>query len=148
MRFDVLILKKLQKEKCGNLYVETIVKLLLMAVILILTIHIFAMVLQYQHVVYSAKAITKVVEQEGVYGEQAKNMLIELNNNFNSNMQMDIEDVTYFDSTGKIQFRESFTITVSDVYNFPIITPYGKKGVYIKVPMKSDVVGISEVYWK
>lgn len=145
MRFDFL---KFQKDRCGNLYVETIVKLLLVATILILTIHVFAMVLQYQHVVYSAKAIAKVVEQNGEYGSEAKDMLIQLNDNFEANMKMEISDVTYFDSSGKIQFRDSFVISVSDVYTLPIITPYGKKGVNIEVPMKSDVVGISEVYWK
>ena len=89
-----------------------------------------------------------MVEQNGEYGSEAKDMLIQLNDNFKANMKMEISDVTYFDSSGKIQFRDSFVISVSDVYILPIITPYGKKGVNIEVPMKSDVVGISEVYWK
>lgn len=144
-------MKRFIEDERGSVFVETIVKLLLVFVLIMISVHIFAMMTAYQHTVYTAKAVAKVIEQEGAYDYNADNTFDELQNLFHKNnktMKLKVT-ATYLDSVNKtIQFRDKFVVEVTDYYNFPIIEPLEAASLSIRVPMKAQVVGMSEVYYK
>ena len=144
-------MKKLLKDERGSVLVEAIVRLLLVCVLVMISLHIFAMMTSYQHTVYTAKAIAKIIEQEGAYDYNADNTFNELQNLFHKNNKTMKLKVTanYLDNVNKtIQFRDKFTVEVTDYYEFPIIEPLEAATLSIRVPMRAEVTGMSEVYYK
>jgi len=138
------------KDKKGSVFVELILKLLIVSLIVLAAVHLFDVAIKYQHVSFTSKEIAKVVELEGALTATAWEHLSNLNDSFNMDMSFAISDVTYFDPAARsIQFRDTFTITVNYVYRFPVFDPiFTAVPVMINIPMRADVSGMSEVFWK
>lgn len=144
------ILSRIRKDKKGEIFVEIVIKFLVITVLILFALNLFDVAIKYQNVSYTAKSIAKVVELEGSLTNTAYEQLNDLNHNFNMDMEFEISDVTYFDSRNKtIQFRDPFTITATYEYDLKILSPiFTTKPVVITIPMKADVSGMSEIYWK
>lgn len=143
------ILKSLQKDRRGEIFVELIVKILTITVIILFALNIFDIVIKYQHVTYMSKSITKTIEQEGAVNSIANDKLDALNTNFNTKAKYNVSNVKYFNALeGTIQFRDSFTVTVSDNYKLTILDPLFASPLVLDIPMSSTITGMSEVYWK
>jgi len=144
------MINKLIKDKKGSVWIELILKLLIVSLIVLTAVHLFDVAIKYQHVSYTSKAIAKIIELEGALTPTAWQHLDDLNGNFNMDMTFTISDVTFFDpSVRSIQFRDTFRITVDFVYHFPIFDPlFTNVPVMVNIPMRADVLGMSEVYWK
>jgi len=141
---------KFIRDKKGSVFVELILELLIVSLIILTAVHLFDVAIKYQHVSFTSKEIAKVVELEGALTASAWQHLDSLNDSFNMDMTFAISGVTYFDPvTRAIQFKDTFTITVNFIYHFPIFDPiFTAAPVMINIPMRADVQGMSEVYWK
>jgi len=141
---------KLIKDNRGSAFVELILKLLITSLIVLTAIHFFDVAIKYQHVSYTSKEIAKIIELEGALTPTAWQRLDRLNDSFGMDMDFTVTDVTFFDPAARtIQFREPFTVTVNFVYQFPILSPvFTSTPVTMGIPMRADVQGMSEVFWK
>jgi len=141
---------KLIKDKNGAVFVELILKLLIVSLIVLTAIHIFDVAIKYQHVSFASKEIARIIELEGALTPAAWQHLEDLNDSFNMDMTFTVSDVTFFNPASRtIQFRDPFTVTVNFVYRFPIFDPMFTTGpVMVNIPMRSGITGMSEVYWK
>ena len=100
-------------------------------------------------------ATKKVVRQIEVTGiAQSSRMSSTFNNMLGTNTQLTnrdvkISNVSYHASgAGHIQLKDTFRVTGTCVYNVKLINPGSFDGYTIRMPIKTTVSGISEVYWK
>ena len=143
-------MRKFIKDRKGSLFVELIIKLIVIAILLLNAINLFDVVLKYQHVSFASKTIAQTVELEGALTSLAYDQMDNMNSNFGMDMSFDISNVSYFNASAHtIQFRDPFTITISYTYKYIIATPlFTATPVSIDIPMRATVNGMSEVYWK
>ena len=140
---------KMLKDKKGSMYVEILVFFLVVTVTVLTSINFYNVIINYQHVTYMAKSLAKTIELEGSVTDTAYEKLEALNQNFNIEAEMEISDVKYFDSFEKtIQFRDPFTVTISDTFELEVLSPMFSDPVIINIPLQSTITGMSEVYWK
>jgi Flp pilus assembly protein TadG len=144
------MLKRLYRDKKGAIFVELILKLLIVSLIVLTAVHLFDVAIKYQHVSYTTKSIAKIIELEGAVTPSASQQLTDLNNSFGMDMTFYVTDVHYFNAASKtIQFRDRFTVTVYYLYKFPVFDPiFTTAPVTVNIPMQSGITGMSEVYWK
>ena len=144
-----MLRKSIKDDVGGSVFVELIVKFLLVAYVMLLAINLFDVVIKYQNVTYTAKSLAKLVELEGELTDSAQRKLIDLNESFGMDMKFKIDASYLSPGSNKIQFRNPFTIEVSYEYRLPIIDPVvAKAPIEIPIRMSADVTGMSEVYWK
>ena len=100
-------------------------------------------------------ATKKVVRQIEVTGiAQNSRMTSTFNSMLGANAQLtnrnvSISNVTYHSSgAGHIQLKDTFRVTGTCVYNVKLINPGNFEGYTIRMPIKTTVSGISEVYWR
>lgn len=151
MKNEVTIkLRQFLKERRGSVFVELVVKFMVITVMLLFILEVFAVVMQYQDITYIAKTVTRVVEQEGALNNTGYEMLNKLNENMGTDAELEISNVRYFNNLEKtIQFRNTFVISISDSYSLKILSPiFVKNPLVIDIPMTASITGMSEVYWK
>lgn len=142
-------INKIIRSKKGTIYIEILITFIVVTVIILTSINLFNIVMKYQDITYMSKSLARTIEIEGAVSNEVYDKLDALNENFSTNATMTISDVTYFNSMDKsIQFRDPFTITIEGTYEFQILSPLFADPVVIDIPMKSNITGMSEVYWK
>ncbi|MDD4566118.1 MAG: DUF4320 family protein [Eubacteriales bacterium] len=142
-------LKKLLKDKRGSLYFELLVFFLVVTVWIMTSINFYNAVINYQNINYMAKSLAKTIELEGAVTGEVYDKMEALNENFNIDADMKITNIRYYDSFSKtIQFRDPFTVTVSDTFRLEVLSPLFSDPVYLDIPLSASITGMSEVYWK
>lgn len=142
-------LSPLFKDERGEMMVKTIIFMLITVIIVLFSIDILNVAMKYQNVSYTSKSLAKIIECDGQVTSRIQDYLDELNTNLNMNMTYDVSDVTYINPVEQnIQFRDSFKVTVKDEAKVKILNPIFSPPIEFTLELKSDVNGISEVYWK
>jgi len=133
----------------GELLWEPIVVMLIIVIMILNCMNLLQMMVKYQHVHYISKELAQTIELNGQVTSDVKEQLRDLNDKLQTNAKLTVGNVNYFDSSKKIQFRDSFTVVVEDSYDMTILTPaFSKRPIVLKIPIKSTIEGMSEVYWK
>jgi len=130
------------------MFYELIIKTLIVVVFLLTVINLYNVFIRYQNVNYVAKRITRAIEIEGQVNSGIDSLFMELNNQLGLNASYRVTDVTYFDSSRKIQLRNQFTVEVAANFNFEILSPMFGPPLVVPIPLRADITGISEVYHK
>lgn len=152
-------MKKLQRlcqDQRGDIFVSTILSVLVFVAIMVSFINLAGVFVTYQNLSYLTKNIARSVELAGGVDESVEAKIAiadrELRNDFcdglDSAASGDIISANYF-SGSRIQLRDSFTVTCRCTYKVPIITPQlGLEPITIDIPLAVSIEGMSEVYWK
>ena len=141
--------KPLLSDKSGEMYYEIIIKTIIVVVFFLTVIGIYHVFTQYIETNYLCRRVVRAVEVGGSYNSEIHTLFNDLRSELTlPSATMEITNVTYFDSTRKIQLRERFTITVHSTYNITIFSPTFSPPLQIPVTLTSTLSGMSEVYWK
>lgn len=127
--------------------VDTLVKILVATVFLMTLVEFYAIFMKYQNVSYVARRLTRAVEVSGtVEGIDADF------NNLCSMSKLDGAayniEATYFNSSGAIQLRDTFTVEVTYTYYLNIFSPSFGAPVKLPINMRAKAGGMSEVFYK
>jgi len=150
------ILHCLRHDRRGDIFVSTLVSVLVFVVILITFVNLAGVFVTYQNLSYLTKNIARSVELAGGVDGSVEAAIsladAELHTEFCDGLESTdigtIIDATYIQGS-HIQLRDSFTVRCSTVYRVPIITPrMGLTPVTIDIPLAVSIDGMSEVYWK
>ena len=138
----------LLRSKNGEMFYEVIIKTLIVVVFLLTVINLYNVFLKYQNVNYLCKRIVRAIEIEGQLNGNIESVYNQINNELNLGASYTVKNVSYFDYSNKIQFRDTFTVEVTAGYDFQILNPLFAPPVVIHIPLKAGITGMSEVYWK
>ncbi len=142
-------MKKIKKRR-GASYYELIIIVILTVSLIMTMINIYGAFIKYQNVKYTNRRITRNIEIEGAYNSNTENLFNELKNEYNlDGATFTVSEVAYFKNSDKtIQLRDTFKVTIDYMYEFDFFNGELGVPVTINIPMKSNLVGVSEVYWK
>jgi len=133
--------------KRGEVMVDTLVKFLVVTVFLLTLIEFYALFMRYQNVSYTARRLTRAIEvsgtTEGIDGDFSN--LVSMTNLDGASYSI---DAPYFDSSGKIQLRDTFTVEVRFTYYLNVFSPSFGPPVRLPINMTARVGGMSEVFHK
>lgn len=139
LKKEVNALPEKLREQRGEFLLESAFKLLITAAVVVLVISIFGAVAQANRLAAMANDLTRTIEIRGeIDGAAVHAELTRLAD------AAALEGVTAtLDKAGRIQFGDSFTVTLHYTGEF------GIGGVVsVPLPFHSTVVGRSEKYWK
>jgi len=148
--------QQLRQDRRGDIFVNTLISVLVFTVVLITFVNLAGVFVTYQNLSYLTKNIARSVELAGGvdFAVEAKIAVAdaELRGRFCDGLEStatgEIITADYF-SGSHIQLRDRFTVTCRCIYKVPIITPkLGLEPVTIDIPLAVTIEGMSEVYWK
>lgn len=147
-------MKGLLKSKDGEVLVTIFGRVIITAIILLFVIETFALIMHKQDIDYISKQLAKTIEQDGYVSADVNTYLNEMNESLGTNATYRV----VFDDgicrkpsapSNAIQFRDEFTVVVSDTHEWVVASPIGtEEDVKFVIDITSDVSGRSEVYWK
>lgn len=138
----------LLRSKDGEMFYEVIIKTLIVVVFLLTVINLYNVFIRYQNVNYLCKRIVRAIEIEGQVNGNVDTIFDQINNELHLNANYTVKNVSYFDSSQKIQLRDTFTVEVTASYDFEILNPMFAPPVVVNIPLTVHITGMSEVYWK
>lgn len=145
----LILISSLWNNRRGELLMQPIIIMLFITILVLNSMNLYYMVLKYQYVHHIAKEIAQTIELNGQVTSEVDQQLRELNGNLQTKAALEIQNISYFNNQTKtIQFRDPFTVKVSDVYEMEIFNPSFSKPLVLKIPIESTISGMSEVYWK
>jgi hypothetical protein len=135
------------KNKRGEIMVDVLVKFLVVTVFLLTLVEFYALFMRYQNVSYVARRLTRSIEvsgtTEGANGDFAN--LISMANLDGASFTI---DAPYFDSSGKIQLRDTFAVEVRFTYYINVFSPTVGPPMRLPISMTARMGGMSEVFHK
>lgn len=139
--------KKILKSKKGAEATEMLFSCVVILCVVMVVIYIAIYLSIAYNVNYACHRVVRSIEVTGVVDSTSYDLAKKLSNDPNANMTV---NATYYDAgAGKIQLRDTFTVTIKTSYSIPIFIPMlNKTPVSVKIPIVKTVMGMSEVYWK
>lgn len=142
-------LTSIKENTRGEMLISPFVKIMVIIFIFLIVLEFMALIPHKQDIDYISKQIAKSIEQDGQFTSETMAYLDELNAQCNTNASIFIEPDTWYDrSSGKIQFRNKFVVTVRDRHEMIIATPIAGDPITASFDIVSKAAGRSEVYWK
>ncbi|GHU94339.1 hypothetical protein FACS1894208_05240 [Clostridia bacterium] len=130
------------------MFYEIIVKTLIVVVFLLTVINLYNVFIKYQNVNYICRRVVRAIEVEGQVNGNIDSVFNQLTAQLNINASYTVKNTSYWDYSRKIQLRDNFTVEVTATYDFQVLSPLFAPPVIISIPLKADITGMSEVYWK
>lgn len=96
---------------------------------------------------YMTKTIVRSIEANGRIDSNIYDLQNELERELGINPNVTYS-ADYISGTNKIQIRKKFKVTVTDVVKIKLINPTFSDPVTIDIPIKKELTGISQVFWK
>lgn len=96
---------------------------------------------------YMAKTIVRSIEANGRIDSNVYDLQNELKSEFGINPSVTYS-ADYISGTNKIQIRNKFKVTITDVVKIKLINPTFSDPVTVDIPIKKELTGISQVFWK
>lgn len=137
------------KDTEGSESIEVLYSIIALCALFMVSFMILSYALEVNNVNFANRHVVRTIEVTG----QATNIESTFQNALGNselitNRQISISDVTYKNPLTKtIQLKNTFRVTASVDYIIPLINPGSLNGVNIKLPIKTSVTGMSEVYW-
>lgn len=96
---------------------------------------------------YMAKTIVRSIEANGRIDSNVYDLQNELKSELGINPSVTYS-ADYISGTNKIQIRNKFKVTITDVVKIKLINPTFSDPVTVDIPIKKELTGISQVFWK
>ncbi len=139
-------IKKLLKDQRGSEAVSFLLTTAMLICIFATIVTAFVYVSQSYNASYLCRKITRDIEVNGAYNQsQVEKLLTQIENDDLKDLQVEVN--TNYLADKKIQLRDSFTVRLTGSYNIHLIQ-IGSETVELPLPIKVQVRGMSEVFWK
>ena len=142
------ILKKFKENKGETVMISTFLTLCFVLFIVLCVIEVLSLVVVKQNVDYTARAVTRLLEEEGYVSTEVNTYFEELSTSLGLNgAKLTISNDKPFKHSSEvnsnkcIQYNDTFTITVQSEYDWRALP-------LRDMTVKSNVSGRSSVYWK
>ena len=144
------IIDRFQRDERGSMYIDVVVKFVIMACIVLTVVSFYGIFVKHQNVTYVTSRIVRDIEVSGVYDYNTVASFNALKQTMGiPEATMRIENVSYFPGGGgRIQLRDRFTIVVTYPYRLTVLQPAGTARVEIPITLQSTLTGMSEVFWR
>jgi Flp pilus assembly protein TadG len=140
-------LAALVQHRRGEMMVEVLVKFLITTVFVLTLIEFYGIFTRYQNLEFAARRAARAIEVSGsVQGVEAAFQSL-CNRNGLDGAALSITAV-YCNGSGGIQLRDTFSISASFTYQMRIFTPNEGLAVTLPIPLRVNLTGMSEVYYK
>jgi hypothetical protein len=139
-------LRSLLRRKNGDSAVEFIMTSAVLILVFAMLVSALVYVTQYYNASFICRKVVRSIEVGGQYNAAEGNLLVDdLGGDALSNLSVSVS-ASYF-SGRKIQLRDSFTVTLTANYRIAILR-FGGAPLYLDLPIKVKLAGMSEVYWR
>ena len=139
-------LRKLLRRKDGDSAVEFIMTSAVLILVFAMLVSALVYVTQYYNASFIARKVVRNIEVSGQYNSaEVNNLVDDLGGDALTNLRISVS-ASYF-SGRKIQLRDSFTVTLTANYRIAILR-FGSSPLYLNLPIKVRLAGMSEVYWR
>ena len=137
----------LVNDRRGDMFVETLVKLVVVTVFLLSLVEFYAIFIKYQNVNFVARRMVRAIEVSG--GTQGiGTMFSNISTQVKLNGATYTIEAVYCNGNGGIQLRDTFTVEVKYTYYFTVFSPNFSPPLRIPINMSAKFGGMSEVYHK
>jgi hypothetical protein len=138
------MLKKILKSQSGEGYIDVVIMVLATMMMLVISINIFAIIMEKQNLDYFAKELLNTASTYGRIGTEVNIRYNELKaqTGLSPNVTW---TATYFDSTDKkVQLADTITVKLT------LTTSFQGTGEFVPIPITLTAGGstLSERYWK
>lgn len=139
-------LRRLLRRKDGDSAVEFIMTSAVLILVFAMLVSALVYVTQYYNASFICRKVARSIEVSGQYNAAEVNAITDDHGgDALSNLRVQVT-ASYF-SGRKIQLRDSFTVTLTADYRIAILR-FGSSPLYLDLPIKVRLTGMSEVYWR
>jgi hypothetical protein len=139
-------LRSLLRRKNGDSAVEFIMTSAVLILVFAMLVSALVYVIQYYNASFICRKVVRSIEVSGQYNAaEVNNLVDDLGGDALTNLRVSVS-ASYF-SGRKIQLRNSFTVTLTATYRIAILR-FGSSPLYLNLPIKVRLAGMSEVYWR
>jgi hypothetical protein len=135
------------QSESGALYIDAFISLTIFIAILFSIVAIPEVFVRKQELDYIAGAVTRRIERDGMAGAVLRQTVADLKSE--TGLDADITwNGPFHGISSKIQIRDRFTVTVRYNVKIRLFEPSFSEPVFMDVPIRKTISGVSEVYWK
>lgn len=138
--------RKILRRKDGSSAVEFIFTSAVLILVFATLVSALVYVMQYYNAAFITRKVVRNIEVTGQYNSaEAYNIAYDMGGNSLDNVRIDVT-ASYF-SGRKIQLRNDFRVRLSAYYTIPVMR-FGASTRYVRLPIRVELQGMSEVFWK
>jgi len=138
--------RKILRRKDGSSAVEFIFTSAVLILVFATLVSALVYVMQYYNAAFITRKVVRNIEVTGQYNAaEAYNIAYDMGGNSLDNVRIDVT-ASYF-SGRKIQLRNDFRVRFSAYYTIPVMR-FGASTRYVRLPIRVELQGMSEVFWK
>jgi hypothetical protein len=131
----------------GSFYIDALLGLMILMAVILSFLTIPEVFLKKQEVDYIARTVARRIEQDGRADGAVYALVADLADE--TGVDADVEWAGDFRGLdNKLQIREKFTVSVRYTVTVRIIDPTFTNPLFLSIPIRKVVSGVSEVYWK
>ena len=131
----------------GAFFIDIIIGFAILMSVILSFLTLPELFIKKQEIDYMAKTIARRVEIEGELNSRVFDTISSLASE--SGFMPDVKwQGNFYGLTNRIQIREKFKLELSHKVRIKLIDPTFSNPVYLEIPIKKAVFGVSEVYWK
>lgn len=139
-------LKRLLTDRRGSEAVSFLLTTAMLLCIFATIVTAFAYISQSYNAAYLCRKVTRQIEVTGVYDRtEIDDLLSQIEGGALQNLEIDV--AADYLAENKIQLCEDFTVKLTADYNIKIVQ-VGSKMLELSLPIRAQVGGMSEVYFK
>lgn len=146
-------IKAMWSNKQGSEAMEMVSTAAMLLALILSALMILSFMVEVNIVHTATKRVVRNIETTGIASSSA--MQTEFDRILGSSALLQNRDVSISNTTfvagdasyGHIQLKRTFKVTGSCVFEIPLVNPGGITAFSIKLPIKTAVTGMSEVYW-
>ena len=131
----------------GSFYLDILIGFMIFIALTLSFLTIPEVLIKKQELDYIAKTTVRKIERDGMADNDLRLLLLELESDTGL-----IADVTWSGpfngASSKIQIRDRFTVSASCIVKIKLLEPMFVEPVYLDIPIRKTISGVSEVYWK
>lgn len=136
-------MKKIISSKRGEMYVEAVISLMVIAAFLVFALSAFRVSVVKTQADSVADQLLEVATFYGCFGEEYEDHLAKMQQAYSDlNLEVTYDGVWYNTNLKRVQLGDMMKVTVSYKVTF------GGFGTFITLPLSTTRVGMSENYWK
>ena len=134
-------------DETGAFYVDAIIAFMLLIALVFSFLTIPELLIKKQELDYFANAIVRKIERDGMASGGIRQTVNELQ--AETGIAADVSwSGPFRGADAKLQIREKFTVTASYTVKIKLMDPSFGAPVFLEIPIKKTLTGVSEVYWK
>ncbi len=128
--------------KKSEAYFEILIEFIIIMSLVMTLVAIWQPFIAKQNLDYMAKVLVRDVEANGEVSSSTYALEDDLKT------ELGINPTVTWSTTGRIQLRDRFSVTVSDTVYVEVIRPTFTDPVTVEIPMSKTLTGVSQVLWR